>query len=137
MQLITDFLIATTTKKSHAGVMMCLRCTGGSGFKEYFLMYLLHFNKYLQNESMRSQVLQQEPRGGGHDIGWGGRGGHRFRQEPEFHFGFFSPPFFFSAVTSYSLMARSLLYFTVEMLLSIFFLSKTGKLPVLKWPFSI
>lgn len=43
--------------------MMCLRCTGGSGFKEYFLMYLLHFNKYLQNESMRSQVLQQEPRG--------------------------------------------------------------------------
>lgn len=89
MQLITDFLIATTTKKSHAGVMMCLRCTGGSGFKEYFLMYLLHFNKYLQNESMRSQVLQQEPRGGGHDIGWGRRGGIDLGKNQSFILGFF------------------------------------------------
>lgn len=101
--------------------MICLRCAGASDFKEYYSVYLLLLNEQLQSESMRSQVLPEKPlrdgrERGGHNIGWwGSRGGDGDGRKKHRVFCVFLLPFFFiSAVTSYSLMARSLLYFTAE-----------------------
>lgn len=123
---------------------MCLRCAGGSDFKEYSLVYLLILNKPLQSESMRSQVFQEKPHGDGrerrgHNTGWWGNRwrGWRWWKEPQGFQWVFTPTFLFHCSDLLLLNGQVIALFHCGNPFHYLFLSKREKLSVLKWPYSI